>query len=186
MLEICRDIEDICPDAWLINFTNPSGIITEAVHKYSKVKCIGLCNVPINMHYDAAKRLGVDPKELFCEFTGLNHLSFMTHAYYNGVDKLPEILAIDAEEGVVKNIDKIEEMDLIEVNCIINKQGAMPIHIGSLPTVVRGLVEQVKMYEVLTIKAAVTGDRTTAFLALLNNPLIHDVIDAKNSCGSCE
>lgn len=295
MLEICRDIEDICPDAWLINFTNPSGIITEAVHKYSKVKCIGLCNVPINMHYDAAKRLGVDPKELFCEFTGLNHLSFMTHAYYNGVDKLPEILAIDAEEGVVKNIDKIEEMDLIaeqlgfmlspylqyfyfeksmvqeelgnlnagkgtradevlevekglfdlykntelnvkpealskrggaryseaaislidsiyndsnelhvvnvinhgtipelpadsgiEVNCIINKQGAMPIHIGSLPTVVRGLVEQVKMYEVLTIKAAVTGDRTTAFLALLNNPLIHDVMDAKNSCGSCK
>lgn len=289
MLEICRDMENICPDAWLINFTNPSGIVTEAIHKYSKVKCIGLCNVPINMHYDAAERLGVNPKDLYCEFTGLNHLSFMTHAYYNGADRLPEILGIDVEEGIVKNINKIEEMDIIanqlgfmlspylqyfyfeksmiqeelenlhsakgtrsdevlevekglfelykntelnikpealskrggaryseaaislinsiyndsnelhvvnvinhgtipelpqdsavEVNCIINKQGATPIHIGSLPTTIRGLVEQVKMYETLTIKAAVTGDRTTALLALLNNPLIHDVMDAKN------
>lgn len=289
LLEICQDIEDMCPDAWLINFTNPSGIVTEAIHKYSKVKCIGLCNVPINMHYDSAERLGVNPKEIYCEFTGLNHLSFMTHAYYKGVDRLPEILSVNVEDGIVKNISKIEEMDIIanqlgfmlspylqyfyfeksmireelenlhsgkgtrakevqevekglfdlykdenldvkpealsrrggaryseaaislinsiyndsnelhvvnvinhgtipelpydsvvEVNCIINKQGATPIHIGNLPNTVSGLVEQVKAYETLTIKAAVTGDRTIALLALLNNPLIHDVTDAKN------
>ena len=48
-LEIARDMEELCPDAWLINFTNPSGLVTEAVLKKTKVKCIGLCNVPVNM-----------------------------------------------------------------------------------------------------------------------------------------
>ena len=42
MLSICRDMEEVCKDAWLINFTNPSGIITEAILKNTKVKCIGL------------------------------------------------------------------------------------------------------------------------------------------------
>ena len=41
---VCR-MEKICPDAWLINFTNPSGIITEAVHRCSRIRCVGLCNV---------------------------------------------------------------------------------------------------------------------------------------------
>lgn len=289
LLDICQDIEELCPGAWLINFTNPSGIVTEAIHKYSKVKCIGLCNVPINMHYDAAERLGVNPKELNCQFTGLNHLSFMTHAYHQGIDRLAEVLTINDEVGIVQNIAKIDEMDIVantlglmlspylqyfyfeksmlseelekvragkgtrakevqevekelfeqykdkdldvkpsalslrggaryseaaielinsiyndsnelhvvnvanqgvipelpydgvvEVNCIINKQGATPIQTGSLPIAVKGLVQQVKAYETLTIEAAVTGDETLALLALINNPLIHDFMDAKN------
>ncbi len=289
LLDICQDIEDLCPGAWLINFTNPSGIVTEAIHKYSKVKCIGLCNVPINMHYDAAERLGVNPKELNCQFTGLNHLSFMTHAYHQGIDRLADVLNINDEVGIVQNIAKIDEMDIVanklglmlspylqyfyfeksmlseelekvqsgkgtranevqevekelfeqykdkdldvkpsalslrggaryseaaielinsiyndsnelhvvnvanqgvipelpydgvvEVNCIINKQGATPIQTGSLPIAVKGLVQQVKAYESLTIEAAVTGDETLALTALINNPFIHDFTDAKN------
>ncbi len=50
ILEIIKDIEEICPNAWLINFTNPTGIITEAILKYTNFrKAIGLCNVPVNM-----------------------------------------------------------------------------------------------------------------------------------------
>lgn len=111
ILEICRDMERVCPDAWLINFTNPAGIVTEAVLKYTTIRCVGLCNVPINMRHDAAERLGVSADELDCRFIGLNHLSVMTHAFYRGEDRLPEALRADNTESVVKNIEKNSEMD---------------------------------------------------------------------------
>lgn len=84
IVDICRDMEEVCPDAWLINFTNPAGIVTEAVLKYTKVRCIGLCNVPINMRHDAAERLSLPADKLDCRFIGLNHLSVMTQAFYEG------------------------------------------------------------------------------------------------------
>jgi len=111
MVSICEDIEDICPDAWLINFTNPSGIITEMVQTRTNVKCIGLCNVPINMHYEAAEKLGVSADEITSNFIGLNHLSFMNHCMYKGNDVLETILNTIKAEGIVKNIEKIEESD---------------------------------------------------------------------------
>lgn len=122
MLDICKDIEKLCPDAWLINFTNPSGIITEAVLKHTKVKIIGLCNCSINMKYDAASRIGVDPEELDCRFIGLNHLSVMNHAYFSGEDKIREVLAVSNSESVVKNIEKDQEMDSIarELGCMLS------------------------------------------------------------------
>lgn len=122
LLDICRDIEKFCPDAWLINFTNPSGIVTEAVLKYSKVKCIGLCNCSINMKYDAASRLGADPEELDCRFIGLNHLSVMNHAYLSGQDRIKEVLEVFNSESIVKNIEKDQEMDRIakELGCMLS------------------------------------------------------------------
>jgi 6-phospho-beta-glucosidase len=50
LLDICRDIEELSPHAWLLNFTNPAGMVTEAIHRHSKVKSIGLCNAPIGMY----------------------------------------------------------------------------------------------------------------------------------------
>lgn len=122
MLDICRDIEKFCPNAWLINFTNPSGIVTEAILKHTNVKCIGLCNVPINMRHDAAERLQVPADELDCRFIGLNHLSVMTQAFHEGKDRLPEALAVANSESIVKNIDKNEEMDRFakEMGCMFS------------------------------------------------------------------
>lgn len=87
-LGLCRDMEEACPDAWLINFTNPSGIITEAVSRYTSVKCIGLCNVPINMEREVIKALGMDKSRVNCRFAGLNHLSFIGKLYVDGKDML--------------------------------------------------------------------------------------------------
>ncbi|MFV0255779.1 MAG: 6-phospho-beta-glucosidase [Erysipelotrichaceae bacterium] len=73
---IVDDMRKLCPDAWLINFTNPAGMVTEAVVKnLGWKKCIGLCNVPIG-HISAANKLyGYDTFEqkLFFKFAGLNH-----------------------------------------------------------------------------------------------------------------
>lgn len=104
-LAIARDMEALCPDAWLINFTNPSGLVTEAVLKYTKIRCIGLCNVPVNMQADAEKALGA---KLHCTFTGLNHLSFLIGAERDGRDVLPLLLEQLADnETLMKNIPKV-------------------------------------------------------------------------------
>ncbi len=74
IIDICNFISRLAPDAWLINFTNPAGLITEAVQKYTNVKVIGLCNVPIGMVNNIAKLMEVEPKRINIEFAGLNHL----------------------------------------------------------------------------------------------------------------
>ncbi|MFN2233483.1 MAG: 6-phospho-beta-glucosidase [Anaerolineales bacterium] len=76
MLEIAQDIEKISPNAWIINYANPTGMIAEAVTKYSSVKIAGLCaggNFPRD-HAIAA--LGVAPQDVFYNYFGLNHLNF--------------------------------------------------------------------------------------------------------------
>ena len=105
-LEICRDIERLCPDAWLINFTNPSGIVTEAINRHTNVKCIGLCNVPINMETAVSKFTGIDKARLRCQFAGLNHLSFIGKLFVDGKDLLAQKGALTVNIGsVVKNIE---------------------------------------------------------------------------------
>lgn len=107
-LNLVRAMEKICPDAWLINFTNPSGIITEAVHRNSKIKCVGLCNVPYNMHMDAARLCNVEPKRIYCHMVGLNHLSYVTEILLDGKPVMKELIdknMFDAQ--LVKNIPKV-------------------------------------------------------------------------------
>lgn len=92
ILDICRDIEELAPNAWMLNFTNPAGIVTEAVLKHSKVKTVGLCNSPINFQKYLAKQYGVSEREVLPEFVGINHLHWITAAYVNGEDKLREMI----------------------------------------------------------------------------------------------
>jgi len=63
----------------------------------------------------------------------------------------------------------------VEVSCLVDGRGARPLYQGPMPVTVRGLVQQVKAYEQLTIQAALSGDRDLALMALLNNPLVPSV-----------
>jgi 6-phospho-beta-glucosidase len=92
-LEIAREIERIAPDAWLLNLSNPAGIVTEALLKHSQVRTIGFCNIPINTTFGLAKVLGVSPSEIYLDSFGLNHLSWVRGAYVNGEEKLQPLLA---------------------------------------------------------------------------------------------
>ena len=106
---IAMDMEAICPSAWLINFTNPAGIVTEALLKHTSIKCIGLCNVPINMQADAAKILGVRRDDVCCTTIGLNHLSVVTSVKTDGQERLPDVIAsIKGNETLMRNIPKVE------------------------------------------------------------------------------
>ena len=107
-LELAHAMERICPDAWMVNFTNPSGIITEAVIRYSQIKCVGLCNVPYNMHMDAARLCHADPERIYCHMVGLNHLSYLTEILLDGKPVMKELIDRGAFDGqIVKNVPKV-------------------------------------------------------------------------------
>lgn len=290
ILDICHDMEQLCPDAWLINFANPSGILTEAALNHSSVKTIGLCNCPINMVSDMAEKFNCSADDVFCDFVGINHLVWAKRVLVKGknvtaeaIEKLcsnsakevmanipeihydpaflrslgmvpvsylkyyymqPEMLAecIRAAESegcraeVIKQVEKdlfelyqspsldikppqlakrggarysdaacslidsiyndkkdIQTVNVlnngtnadlpdnasIERNCVIDRDGAHPLQIGRTPLKIRGLLQNVKAYEQLTIEAAVKGDYDCALQALTIHPLVGSATVAK-------
>lgn len=109
IMDICKDIEELSPDAWLINFTNPAGLITETVLRYTKVKAIGLCNVPINMKNTTAKMFEVEPKRIRMDFIGLNHLSWAYKIYLDGIDITSEVVKKNLDEKSL-NMNNIPDL----------------------------------------------------------------------------
>jgi 6-phospho-beta-glucosidase len=280
ILAICRDMAELCPSAWLINFTNPSGIVTEAVSRHTGVNVIGLCNIPINTERSLQRQYKAKPEEMYIQFVGLNHLVWLNrvtcrgvdvtaelvakteagghwpkglveaigaipcgyHNYYYSPDKATEHLLEAQREGKPTRGEQIVEIErelfaqyrkrslavkpealskrggalyseaavrlissihndrrdiqcvdtrnlgalsdlpadsVVEVNCVIDRQGPHPIAVGPLPPQLRGLLQQVKAYEELTVEAAITGDRNTALAALIANPIVPNAHIAK-------
>ncbi|MEK4669519.1 6-phospho-beta-glucosidase [Niallia sp. FSL R7-0271] len=93
ILDIVNDMEELCPNAWLINFTNPAGMVTEAVLRHSNWrKIVGLCNVPISIQMSVAKLLEVEPERVRVDFAGLNHMVYGLHVYLDGKEVTKEVL----------------------------------------------------------------------------------------------
>jgi len=285
MLTMAKRIEALAPDAWLINFSNPSGIVTEALLNYTNVKTIGLCNCPINMLADIAKKIGSDNFEY--DYVGLNHLSWITSVRKDGrellsemkkaagvvmknipeftyppeimravpyipssylsyyylrdgqiekclkaektrgevcveieaslmeqykspvLDKKPEelalrggalystaaVAAVEAMENDkgefhvvnVKNngiLDFLADDDVVEVKCRLNKDKVIPMPVHPVDNgYIIGLIQAVKAYEKLTVKAAVNGSREDALAALMLHPLVGDYYKASKALG---
>lgn len=93
ILDIVKDMQELCPNAWMINFTNPAGMVTEAVLRYTDFKrVIGLCNVPVNMVAGIAKIMDVEEDRVRMELQGVNHHIFATDVYIDGVSKMDEVV----------------------------------------------------------------------------------------------
>ena len=97
MLDIARKIEELAPNAWLINFSNPSGIVAEAILNNSGVKMFGLCNCPINMLADIAGAIGT--KDFTYDYVGLNHLSWITSVVAGGREYADDLKAGRASDA---------------------------------------------------------------------------------------
>jgi len=286
MMDIAKTIERLSPNAWFINFSNPSGIIAEALLNNSDIKMLGLCNAPINMIRRAKEMLPENTKNFDYDFVGLNHLFWLTALYAddkeilqnlflggyknNSLKNIPEVVydeellkaikglpvsylnyyyfrdkmvkkcqeadmtrgeeckLIEAEllelykdpslkekpavldkrggalysEAAVSVVDAIEndknevhvvdvknngalsfmdKDDVIEAKCIINKNGATPLKLNDFNNQhIIGLMQAVKAFEKLTVKAGIEGDYNAALGALLTHPLIGDYYKAKN------
>jgi len=110
LLDICRDMEKYCPNAWLINFTNPVGIVTEAITRNSKIKTLGICSGANSMLMDIAKAYEVNKSQVQARFMGLNHLIFADHIYIDGnevTEDFIEKLAQGSATNALKNIPDI-------------------------------------------------------------------------------
>ncbi|MEB8285080.1 6-phospho-beta-glucosidase [Aeromonas veronii] len=283
-LQIAADMERLCPDAWLLNFTNPSGMVTEAVLRHSKIKTVGLCNVPVIMQKGVATLLGTrDEQEFIMQVAGLNHFIFVRQIQHQGKDKLGEVISRLAQgsdplvprnippfawpkdllanlgmipcaylryyymsddilkqelgeasgEGTRGEVVKAIEQQLfdlyrhpdlaekpkalegrggqyyseaacelmsaihndkriimhvntrnngainglpdecaVEVSSLITKSGPLPLNVAPFPQDTLRLLQLMKEFEQLTIEAAITGNRHTAWRALVLNPLI--------------
>jgi 6-phospho-beta-glucosidase len=118
MVALAETISARAPQAWLINFTNPAGMVTEAVQQVLGERAIGICDSPSGLCRRVGRALGRDPRELEFEYAGLNHLGWLTAARDAGGDRLPELLADDDalesfEEGRLFGADWLRSLGVI-------------------------------------------------------------------------
>jgi 6-phospho-beta-glucosidase len=281
ILKIAEDMRELAPGAMLANFTNPSGLVTQALSKYAPdVTAVGVCNVPITTRMTIIEQLEratgkhIDPERTELRTLGLNHLSWHRGFSVDGEDVWPQVIegyitTLKAEENPEWDPRTIEvlsmvpnyylqyyyhtdkklasqeewppsraeevieiEKDLLreyadpnlkeppadlmkrggayystvatqllnahyndlgethivntrnngavkewpadwvlEMPAKISRKGVEPLPAEPLPLVCFGLIAQVKAYELLTVEAAVHGDRNAAYQALLAHPL---------------
>lgn len=108
-MEIAEEMTEPCPNAWLINFTNPVGMVTEALIIYSNHKnFIGLCNVPIGMERGIAGILDIESNRVRINFAGLNHMVFGFDIFIDDENKTEEVFEKYIDSSIDVNIKNIE------------------------------------------------------------------------------
>jgi 6-phospho-beta-glucosidase len=105
-VRIARRVAATAPDAWVINFTNPAGAVTEAMIPWLGERVIGICDSPAGLGRRVVRALGVDPASATLDYVGLNHLGWLRAVRVQGRDVLPQLLDDTAalqsfEEGVL-------------------------------------------------------------------------------------
>jgi 6-phospho-beta-glucosidase len=118
-VEIAKKIARIAPQAWVINFTNPAGVVTEAMTRHLGRKVIGICDSPVGLSRRVARALDVDPDTAWPDYVGLNHLGWLRGLHVGGEDLLPRLLADD------KALESFEEGKLFGAEWL-RALGAIP------------------------------------------------------------
>ncbi|QYE98938.1 alpha-glucosidase/alpha-galactosidase [Paraclostridium sordellii] len=91
MLDFAKDIEEVCPDAWLLNYTNPMSMITLAMIKGTKVKTVGLCHSVQTCASDLLSKLNMSTEGISYKIAGINHMGWLLEITKDGKDLYPEI-----------------------------------------------------------------------------------------------
>nr|WP_202490146.1 6-phospho-beta-glucosidase [Streptomyces sp. SID8381] len=91
-VDIARRAARLAPDAWVINFTNPAGLVTEAMSRHLGDRVIGICDSPVGLGRRIARVLGVPPGQAWIDYVGLNHLGWVRGLRHAGRDLLPRLL----------------------------------------------------------------------------------------------
>ncbi len=97
---VCR----VAPEAYVINFTNPAGMVTEAMSQVLGDRVVGICDSPVGMFKRVARALGVPADRAVFDYAGLNHLGWLRRVLVDGADLLPGLIAdpdalLSTEEG---------------------------------------------------------------------------------------
>ncbi|WP_106496104.1 6-phospho-beta-glucosidase [Lentibacillus sp. Marseille-P4043] len=174
LLELAEDVHTICPNAWIINFTNPAGIVTEALLKHSvHQKIIGVCNIPYNMRHSTAEILGVSPGDVKIEFVGMNHFVFGKKVYVKGVDRTDEVLAKLTGDGLDYSPANIVSLGWSKAFMETFKLLPNPYHQYYFQT--RDVLEQdLQAYEQHGTRAEIVQQLETSLFELYKDPQLRD------------
>ncbi|MFJ2609088.1 6-phospho-beta-glucosidase [Streptomyces sp. NPDC087425] len=117
-VDIARRVAKVAPDAWVINFTNPAGLVTEAMSRHLGDRVIGICDSPVGLGRRIARVLGGNPNEAWIDYVGLNHLGWVRGLKIAGRDELPRLLADPEllgsfEEGKLFGVDWLQSLGAI-------------------------------------------------------------------------
>ncbi|MGG4197006.1 alpha-galactosidase [Paenibacillus sp. cl6col] len=107
MLDFAKDMQEVCPDAWFLNYTNPMAVLTNVMNTYGGIKSVGLCHsvqvcVPWLFH-----DLGIDSEGVSAKIAGINHMAWLLEVTRNGEDLYPEIKRLALEKQKTKHTDMV-------------------------------------------------------------------------------
>lgn len=91
VLDFAKDIQEVCPDAWFLNYTNPMAVLTNVLNTYGGVKTVGLCHSVQSCMPDMFHHLGMDSTGVQTKIAGINHMAWLLEVTKDGVDLYPEI-----------------------------------------------------------------------------------------------
>jgi 6-phospho-beta-glucosidase len=115
VLEIAERVSELAADdAWIVDFTNPVGIVVRSLLDAGH-RAVGLCNVAIGMQRSLARMLGVEPERVLVDQVGLNHLTWVRAVYVDGDDVLPQLLA-----------ERVDELAIDFPPALLERLGAIP------------------------------------------------------------
>ncbi len=128
ILDICHDMEKLCPDAWLINYSNPVAMINWAINDYTRIKNVGQCPNPHRVIHRFASYIRAPEDEIFFSVAGINHFSWYLEFRWRGEDAYPllrkkfsdlEMLKRDLlSKGVKGGPLQLDVVDLLEVEML--------------------------------------------------------------------
>lgn len=111
VLDICKDMEEVCPGALLLNYTNPMAMLILAIQKATSIKSVGLCHSVQNTAEELASYLGIPVEELDYKVAGINHMAWFLELKRNGKDLYPDLfLAMEKDEVYAKDKVRFEMM----------------------------------------------------------------------------
>ncbi len=117
--DVARTIADVAPQAWVVSFTNPAGLVTEAMRAHLGDRVVGICDTPIGLLRSAARALRLPAREVTGDYLGLNHLGWLRTLVHAGTDHMPSLLA-DRELLL-----RLDEAALFDVDWL-RATGALP------------------------------------------------------------
>lgn len=107
MLEFARDMQEVCPDAWFLNYTNPMAVLTNVMIKYGGIKTVGLCHSVQVCAEHLLKSLNMETDHIQWKIAGINHMAWLLEITRNGEDLYPEIKKRAKEKQKVKHNDMV-------------------------------------------------------------------------------
>ena len=107
MLDFARDIREVCPNAWFLNYTNPMAVLTNVMITHGGVQTVGLCHSVQVCVPHLFKNLGLDPEGVQWKIAGINHMAWLLEVTKDGVDLYPEIKRLAAEKQKEKHNDMV-------------------------------------------------------------------------------